>query len=158
MSKERFDKTVDVLVKAYLNGTIQPGNPCGCAIGNMIAAACGYKFERKSRGCGDLTDWWEWENDISEGFDWYLNLRPEKRKSHHIAGDVIKGSHELSLIGYSLAEIDAIEKSFESAARPVFEDEDAAGFAGLLSVVDTLAEIDGISLEETETARKLFVK
>lgn len=38
---ELYQKTVDILVKAYFDDTLQHGNCYACAVGNIIAGNCG---------------------------------------------------------------------------------------------------------------------
>jgi hypothetical protein len=133
MSKERFDKTVDVLVKAYLNDTLVHGNDCACAVGNMICAALGYKYG----------SWMA---------NWHVAFVCQLGGQFKI--DALK---EVESTGYSVAEILEIERAFERAPGNHI-DVDNWNFNGLMAVVTVLAEIDGISLEQAETARKLFVK
>ncbi len=135
MSKERFDKTVAILVKAYLNDTLEHGNPCACAVGNMISDGMNIPLACK---IGNRKVTW---GDESISPDWF----------HHSLKETAYLQVESTT--YSRREINLIEHAFENA-----EHGDSDGYLGLMAVLDVLAKIHGISLYETETARKLFVK
>jgi hypothetical protein len=91
MSKERFDKTVDVLVSAYLNDTLVHGNDCACAVGNMICAAMGYKYGG-------------WQAN------WHVGLVCGLGGPFKEAAFI-----EVASTGYSVDEILTIERAFEQA-------------------------------------------
>lgn len=139
MNTERFNRTVDILVKAYLNDTLQHDNPCGCAVGNMIMASCGIKFKHGHDWFGDKRITW-----LDASPAWYKFI------------DSPTGIDQVASTGYSIDEILAIEKAFESANTTPCSDQD--GYRGLCAVVDVLIDIDGIDLSVAEESKKLFVK
>lgn len=153
--KADFHKTVDILVKAYLNGTLEHDNCYACAIGNMVAANMGLRF------IGDKTirrgiHW--------EGFPNYGSLGPDKMWTNvcytNDEGEQFFRPHkykgipkkQIDSTGYSIEEVAMIEHAFETATGK------DRMFAGLMAVVDVLAEIHGIDLTEKESAKALFVK
>lgn len=44
--EQRYDAIMEVLREAYVNETLHVSSPCGCAVGNLIAAATGYTIEK----------------------------------------------------------------------------------------------------------------
>ena len=48
MIKEKYDWAVDVLIKAYLEGTLFHGWCASCAVGNLIKNASNYTCETRS--------------------------------------------------------------------------------------------------------------
>lgn len=135
-----FDHTVNVLVKAYLNGTLEHGNYCSCAVGNIIADSIGAQLVLKDNR---LISKYRWLHPDYNGSEWFLKMNG--------ASDMIAKS------GYTDQEIWRIEKTFEGARRCGYED-DEDRFRGLMAVVDVLAEIHGVDLEVKESAKLLFVK
>lgn len=128
-----FENTVDILVKAYLNDTLQHGNDCACAVGNLICAA--------------------------NGLDPKINWHPKWHKAFRCGGGLRyreEGKKEVRSTGYSVTEIIQIEKAFEGADDDGGDDEWM--FNGLMAVVDVLASIHNIDLSQKEEAKKLFVK
>ena len=139
-----FEKTVDILVKAYLNDTLEHGNYCACAVGNLIADAVGAKIvEGKNHSCSK----YKWIHHEYTGSEWYVS------KTSSDARKLIKST------GYTFDEIWEIEKAFEKERRcSDVTDTDQLMFNGLMSVVDVLAEIHGIDLKQREQAKLLFQK
>lgn len=136
---EKFHHTIGVLVKAYLNNTLERGHDCACAVGNLVADACGYSGI-------------EWE---AAWFDVYV-CKVKWEDSLALAKEQIEST------GYSVKEIIKIEKAFEKAEWARDEkgwiDDEASMFNSLVAVVDVLAEIHGIDLSTLEETKKLFVK
>lgn len=139
--KADFNKTVSILVKAYMNDTLQIGNYCACAVGNLMAEAVGAKFIQSSYG-KELN----WAHPIYKGGEWYNPYDYELLKSEIL----------INSTGYSNDDIMEIERAFESATRGKSEDESMLN--GLMAVLTVLAEIHNVDLGTTENARKLFVK
>ncbi len=60
-NKSLYDKTVSILVDAYMNDTLQHGNCFACAVGNIVAANCDVKTftfswsKHRRRSC---MGWW----------------------------------------------------------------------------------------------------
>lgn len=69
-NKERFDETVDILVKAYLNDTLQHGHCAACAVGNIIAKKNDYKIQVK---VGSFSNDFMWQS------------RAGDNKGHHVS-------------------------------------------------------------------------
>jgi hypothetical protein len=151
MKRPTFSETVDVLVKAYLNDTIEPGNYCGCAVGNLVANSLGIRFNHRgleySFGCR-LT----WDSQEHNAGDWYELLRLRR--------DYRTAKQQLSSTGYSINELILIERSFEQSSDRYnsLKSEDERMFSGLMGAVEVLADIHGIDLQTKESAKLLFVK
>lgn len=111
---ERFERTIDILVRAYKDDTLRHGNCTACAVGNII------------RGCnGEVT------------CNWFYHMSKEVM-GYDLGGlyNETTAIEEIESTGYSIKEIDKIERAFESSISQ---------FDGLMKVVDVL-----ISLEEKE--------
>ncbi len=140
--KATFENSVNVLVKAYLDDTLQHNNCHACAVGNLVAAACGYRYEGQSR-------------KLYMGYHqphWYTALIYGIRNDKEIKSQV-------ESTGYLLDDLRKIEGAFEGADRPENgPTKEDIMFAGLMAVVEVLADIHGIDLTTKEKAKELFVK
>jgi len=159
-NQELFDRTVGILVKAYLNNTLQHGQPCGCAVGNLIAANNNYTICKRVG-----SNWLFQDGNINRVANW---------TEVHAYGEIIKdpchdeeyknGVSELLSTGYDTYETSMIEKAFESVLFTDGEydcdrdDEDPDGYLGLMAVCDTLMEIHEANETEITAAKSLFKK
>lgn len=130
-----FEKTVDVLVKAYMNDTLDAGNCKLCAVGNII-----------SRGNPSY-------DFYSTGISWYraIGLNTEMNPN----GTPDYNHPDIVNTGYTAEDLLRIERIFMD--RDGLRDESDT-FSALMAVVDVLADIHGIDLEAKESAKLLFVK
>jgi hypothetical protein len=139
-----FEHSVNVLVQAYLNDTLEHLNCCACAVGNLVADACGYTYKKSTSRYIKV----EWDNGINAA--WF----------DHLLGDMfttndtnVLGLKQIQSTGYSVEEIDKIERAFESA-----REEGDRMFEGLCQVVDVLADIHQVDLKQREEAKAMFIK
>jgi hypothetical protein len=159
-----FNHTVDVLVKAYLNETLEHGVCTACAVGNIIADSIGAKPTRgginwKRNGTEIIPVWGKVFQSIAPG-------------NQRVTADAYKGweKKQIDTTGYTWQELAKIEYAFELHNSGIYLDDDPefqddyslviinqAMFNGLMAVVDVLADIHGIDLEAKETAKALFV-
>lgn len=131
--QEKFNETVGILVKAYMQGTLIHGNCQACAVGNLVAAKMDYKMNLGYRG------WLQGDKQVMPL--WF-----------HRDGDL-----QREAIGYSKEEVKLIEAAFE-AWGPFMEETDLSLIGSLLRVVDVLADIHGIDLDTAAASKALFVK
>lgn len=147
---EKFHHTVGILVKAYLNDTLEHANCHACAVGNMVAATQGIKLIRLSSGAV------RWADDrIPRWFD-SLSFGEVYKESNTIERD----KKEAESTGYTYEEIARIEHAFEYMREEStdFNDIDFDGYKGLMAVVDVLADIHKVDLSVKEEAKAMFVK
>lgn len=165
--KAKFDETVSILVKAFLDGTLAHADCAACAVGNIIAAKIGAKIVCiENVGYGGA----EWERDG----DWLTIGWPEVFCTRNGDQVVQPGKYlgqikrQIDASGYTWRELAKIESAFEAAHNPE-SNRDEAGepvdqlnpewmFNGLMAVVDVLAEIHNIDLAVKESAKLLFVQ
>ena len=162
-NQELFDRTVGILVKAYLNNTLTPMHPCGCAVGNLVAANCGFKMSLNDKNepqwdtpNGKVTDPY-WNNLVHntgsfyEGSEFSTELAKQKRE---IALSDLRGT------GYSEKQTFKIEMAFEGYGEFAYnkDSRDSRVFNGLMRVVDYLMEIHEATTEEITQAKSLFKK
>jgi hypothetical protein len=149
-----FNHTVNVLVKAFLNGTLLHGDCAACAVGNIIAAEIGATIilDEDSRG---LSYWIRNMQEIQIGWSDVFCSHSDGQKIDPKAyiGQV---KRQIDVTGYSWQELAKIEFAFEKA--PAGGSEDEWMFNGLMAVVDVLADIHGVDLTQKENAKLLFVK
>lgn len=134
--KATFDNSVRVLVKAYLDDTLEQGNCHACAIGNLVADANGFKFVRIAFGLF-------WENsEIAHWFPVHEQMYSKKQE-------------QIDSTGYTLDQVARIEQAFECSTPA---DDGDWMFAGLMAVVDVLADIHNVDISVKEQAKALFVR
>jgi len=151
MKKATFEHSIDVLVKAYLNDTLEHGSCRACAVGNLVADAQGIKLFY-NEGEHLITNIGVTPNkDGKTIFNW--NKLVDRINGY---GDEQEALKEIESTGYSLSDIIKIEKAFEGANYG--EGNDEWMLNGLFAVVDVLAEIHGIDLTIREETKKLFNK
>lgn len=145
---ELYHKTVDILVQAYFNDTLQHGNCAACAVGNIVAANMGYSFIEKYGGL----NWKEADafNQLQRSLNWYdpviRRIVPNERQLA-----------EIGSTGYRSVDLMWIESSFENCKCGNSQDEKM--FNGLCAVIDTLDEIhENTSTEISQTAKSKFQK
>lgn len=159
---ELFNKTIAILVKAYFKETLQKGEQCGCAIGNLIAANLGYNVVTTKYSI-------YWLNDMNDGSIpplWqYVHENGEYRElSPQSYFDI--GAAQLKSTGYQPYETILIERAFEFPYDWRYHDikyhddanDDAPIFDRLMAVVDCLVQIHEGSEIEAEETKLLFAK
>lgn len=167
--KATFENSVNVLVKAYFDGYLEHQNCACCAVGNIIASACGFKIEHLN----DRSLWTrDSDQEVIDPQEWVsaFGTRTDILGKNFFRKKKVKVSDQwfnpekitrrikswASMTGYSVVELARIESAFESA--PYGDNDDSWMFNGLMAVVDVLAEIHGIDLTTKESAKLLFVK
>ena len=130
-NKKLFDETVAILVKAYMNETLEHGEPCACAVGNLIAA----------RG-------------IEPSWGWYNYVRRYSKTSLGTKEVNCTGysAEEVRYIERAFEGRDIYTQDLRD-----FSD-DPDGYKGLMAVVDVLIEIHEGTEEEAKQAKELFIK
>ena len=149
---ELFNKTVAILVKAYLNDTLQHFNCCACAVGNIVAANMGLKLVKD--GCGELE--WDGRNTPSFRHGWascFSTSYGNQTTNYDNYNIIFSAKEEIDSTGYSVEELAEIELVFERKRHTR-----APIFSGLMSVVDVLIKIHEASETECAEAKQLFVK
>lgn len=133
---QRFKKSVEVLSEAYFNGTLKPGKPCACAVGNLVAAEIGADTEENAE---------QWP-DHSRGSDWYGAMLAYKKLTAN--PDDYKGEITKCL-DYTNAEVVKIEDAFENSEGPLINK--------LLGVLEVLFEIHKVEDQPVrQKAKKAF--
>lgn len=144
---ELYKKTVDILVQAYFNDTLEHFNCAACAVGNIILASNGYEPVKKP-----LENWFGWPSDkfkYSDKSSWY---------------DVINGGEPdeyanrlMNSTGYTWDELRMIENAFENTEY--ISNPDSFMFNGLMAVIEALDIIhDNKDTVLTEQSKKRFNK
>jgi len=158
-NKELFEKSIGILVNAYMNDTLVKMNCFGCAVGNLIATNMGIKMI-KILPLKYKSDYLAWEgyrnyNDFRENYltgngmcdkDIWMNAiqwgTADKSKV------TPKMQKHIDSTGYTLEELALIEDCFEKS-DDVFE--------GLMNVVELLCKLHECE-EELNNKKLLFVK
>lgn len=155
--KPTFEKTVNVLVQAYLNDTLKHGDCCACAVGNIIAASIGCEMVKPREHVKSSFEWAK--NGVYYEPIWPAVFASDRYGKQERHPKKYRGMYkkQIDITGYDWRELAKIEKAFESVCR-FFSSEDEIMFNGLMAVVDVLADIHGIDLSQKEQAKLLFQK
>lgn len=140
MKRATFAGTVDILVKAYLNGTLERGVCAACAVGNIIKAN-GYHL-----------------NDDDNSTHWLRIINNKIRGLSGVSYNDTIANEQISASGYSINDLNRIEATFEETPKELICSYDEFIFGRLMAVVDVLADIHGIDLKSKEAAKLLFIK
>jgi hypothetical protein len=146
-NKELYDKTISILVKAYLNDTLEHGNYCGCAVGNLIADGMGFKLTVCEDESGYNRIRWDDQQEIAEHWFGFIAGGKFNKK--------LAEEHILST-GYTGANITDIEHAFESI--PYNTEKYERMYLGLMEVVSVLGQIHEVEKEAIEETKLLFTK
>jgi hypothetical protein len=131
--KATFEKSVAILIKAYLNDTLRNGSCHSCAVGNLVADGLDISVIRLS-----ITGALEWSAGIPQWGHvvWQLGISPSR-------SNLVKASVQVAATGYSVKNLADIEHAFEKAYQnpPAGAIREDLIYTGLLAVVQVLAEI-----------------
>lgn len=141
---EKFNETVSILVKAYMNDELRHQDCQACVVGNLCGGNWLWRFLFMTCESGI-------QAPTTINSIWLRTIGFES------VDELLSAANNVCLsTGYTVEQLAKIEFAFESTPR--VEDEDEWMFNGLMAVVSVLAEIHGVSLDVSEDARKLFVK
>ncbi len=157
--KELYDKTISILVKAYLNDTLEHTNCYACAVGNIIASNMGFKVIKDrvklNMGYGREAIW---DNDFP-----FKKLAVRFLRGGCIVKDVegININHpdvaiQIASTGYTALELALIESAFEEMST--IASPKKFMYQGLIRVVEVLGQIHEVEKEVTEETKLMFVK
>lgn len=133
---ELYKRTVDILVEAYFNDTLEHDWPCWCAVGNLVEKTGGFHGDNRYPS---------WINCfVTDSNDGSQTIKPEAYRGG--------AKQEIDQTGYKWQELAKIEYAFETAPKGS-SDEDWM-FNGLMAVIDVLDEIHQNTDTETTNATK----
>jgi hypothetical protein len=145
---EIYKRTVDILFDAYFNDTLQHSNCCACAVGNIVAARCGFKLQALPNSYGDRVVTWggahtpAWDDVFmtayGKQFTWFDNYTDEAKT-------------QIDSTGFIVAELAKIEYAFETANKGTSSEDWM--FNGLVAVLEVLKEIHEVT-EDEESAQR----
>lgn len=156
-----YNKTVDILVQAYFNDTLEHCNCYACAVGNIVAATNNISFinivdtptpefgRTIYPGAGLL--YWDKDNGFRDNLTACLPSEFPETKINEISGRHLKNT------GYSLGQLRKIEIAFEGA--PTGKCAEDYMFNGLMAVIEALDEIhENTDSDITKSSKGKFVK
>jgi len=145
-NQELFDRTIGILVNAYLNDTLDYFNCKACAVGNLVAANSGFNLFKQDREivCDNPDYYGDWADAIRLGEGEIYGTDRWVKNTYS----------EIKSTGYFAEELAKIELAFSDAGTGNKQD----AFVGLMSVCDTLMQIHEANETEIMDAKKLFVK
>lgn len=146
---ELYHKTVDVLVRAYFNDTLEHLNCRACAVGNLVAAGMGMKLVFIGI-TGDIVPAGFVPGDVTKDSGMWLDAIGRGCVSWLKMTDDI--AMQVKSTGYTAEELAWIEHAFEHADLGRKTDEWM--FNGLMAVIDVLDQIHENTDETTTTTTK----
>ncbi len=146
-----YHKSCNILYNAYLNRTLSHSFCTSCAIGNLVAANCGYQMvkTKEDDDCPLIVNgyrltsfnWLKPNGEVVRDMDaeWWNVFRLGKIMDYtHIPGLL-----EIKSTGYSVFECVRIEYAFECADRGSSEDEWLFnGLIAVIKVINSIHEVD----------------
>lgn len=156
---KKFEHSVNVLLKAYLNDTLEHGNCFACAVGNLVASSMCIQLIKVTPydpGYGAYRNMWS--NGMRHKWNGvFVTTGKPGSKRQEIDGPYYRdeAKKQIDSTGYSVKELAAIEFAFENAQ--LGNSKDDYMFNGLMAVVDVLAEIHEIDLATVKSSKALFV-
>lgn len=148
--QEVFERTVDVLVKAYHNGTLEHGHCKSCAVGNLIRATM---YDNNPQAYNE-----SWFHSVGCSNMSMEDLRLRKvregtQSSRDYYSLVIK---EIESTGYTIEELRMIERVFEDNCTTPEGAKDKSGLYGLRAVYEELLNIHEVDVQRVATAEEVF--
>jgi len=142
-NKKLFDKTISILVNAYLKVTLRHNQPCACGIGNIIAANNNYTIDND-----DFYNHWITLEGHHVKQQWYSTIRWGGKPNDQILST-----------NYSCSELKILESAFEGRYNDLGSlnaDNDSTGYLGLMDMVDALIDIHQGTEDHKKETKELF--
>jgi hypothetical protein len=156
-NKELYHKTIDILVKAYLNDTLVHYNCQACAVGNIIAGCNDYKYIIHDKACDVYKVRWNHTNHPEQQIHWYEVFGTTFSKQFfnpELYSGVAKA--QIDSTGYALEELMEIERAFETCNKS--SDVNKFMYNGLMAVVEALGQIHEADKETIQESKLRFAK
>lgn len=153
-----YNKTVDILVQAYFNDTLEHGVCHACAVGNIINAHRPFSEEEimMLNASNMLGDRQGWSSVFLTCKCLYKPNWGEKRQLIIISNYNGLAKEQIDSTGYSVVELAMIEHAFETA--PEGNNREDYMFNGLMAVIDALDVIhENKDTEVTSSAKSQFI-
>jgi hypothetical protein len=144
-NKEQFDKTVKILVAAYLNNSLVHRNCHACAVGNLVAANLNIRYDQDLKWIGRQVAWKEV----------FVTIRYQIAQIKRPWAYTGEAKEQIDATGYSWQELARIEYAFERA--PMGKTNEEHRFNSLMAVVDLLCQIHELDETTKTAAKQLFV-
>ncbi|GEO03833.1 hypothetical protein AAE02nite_14970 [Adhaeribacter aerolatus] len=143
-NKELYDKTIKILVNAYLNNSLVQGNCHACAVGNLVAANLDIKFNQDLKWIGRTVAW-------SHVFVTLSYKIAQVKRPWAYTG---QAQAQIDATGYTWPELARLEYAFERAPKGKTREERM--FNGLMAVLDVLSQIHEMDEQTNLATKKLF--
>ncbi len=152
--QDLYNKTINVITKAYHNDTLEHGTCYGCFVGNLVAAGCGYEYERCEVSekllfeNGQIAQWDE--VFCTRGFECTRTGRVSLQQityenKYHTIDEARK---QIDSTGYTWQELAQIEFAFETADKG--ESKEDYMFNGLIAGIEVLDKIHQVKESKSQ--------
>lgn len=152
-NSELYHRTVDILAKAYVDETLEHKNCFACAVGNLVAANCGWRMINQNGGIrwdsSSLFSRWQ---DVFCTEDWGQYIHEK-----HYTGEA---KAQIDSTGYHYLELAQIENVFETTFSIAWDNNDPDPmYAALLAVIAVLDKIHKVTDQDiTKRSKEKFVR
>lgn len=146
LKPELFNRTVGILIKAYLNGTLRHGLCTACAVGNIVAANMGYNVTLRRTITNKDSLSWNNGTEFPHWDDVFCTLLTFSGKRQLTKPEAYDGIAQVQIdsTGYEWEDLALIEEAFESVPETHPDPGGAERmYKGLVAVVDVLCHIHG---------------
>lgn len=151
--KATFENTMDILVKAYLNDTLEHDDCTACAVGNIIKAQ-GWPVSDSS-----LTKY-DGLNNSSWKLLFYTTAKKQiVNRNFHKEDLILAKQNALKVIkstGYTVDQLARVEFAFETADKG--QNNDDWMFNGLIAVLEIVAQIHGVDFDGKKVYEDKFTE
>lgn len=168
-NEQLYQKTVDILLDAFNDKTLVAGNCYACAVGNIVAANCGFKMKADSAGwpywdgCPpyfvntDIPDKSAMNPEIANyiGNVWISVKKGIEGVDEWQVRNNIPAMDQIRSTGYSPEEILRIERAFEYPTG-YYRHTGLTMLSRLISVIKELGEIHETKEEDTTLSINKF--
>jgi hypothetical protein len=155
--KATFENTMDILVKAYLNDTLKHNDCQRCAVGNIVHAAGfpyyelnGYSDSMPPDSCGNwkalFVTFDGHQSNRKLGIGWFIED----------PSWVSAAEKMINATGYTEEQLAKVEYAFETASKG--KNEDDWMFNGLIAVLEVVAQIHGVDLDNKKVYEDKFTE
>jgi hypothetical protein len=108
-NQELFNRSISILVKAYLDGTLEKGSCCACAVGNLVSGNMGRKFDNEL-----------WADGFSPLWDSVFMTSAGEQTICPRMLDFPEVKAQIDATGYPWEDLAKIEYAFETAPGGMF--------------------------------------
>lgn len=145
-NQELFNRSISILVKAYLDGTLVKNHCAACAVGNLVAGGMGFKVTAGPQ-TRPRRAYWDGGKELPTWDNVFMTSAGEQTICPRMLG-IPEVKAQIDATGYPWEDLARIEYAFETAPGGMF--------GGLMAAVEILCEIHETSETTKQETKALF--